>query len=231
VGAAGLVGRREPGRHGRCNSGMKRALVVAIALGGLALAESAIAKGPFTVEICGSSGCTSVRQDSEGGDRGALGNTLLAALDGGRLKAPTVGTPAPAPFLTLRISEWDESPTSYYLPSRRLLRVAPYWFRAPDGFVRRLRAVAAHLEPWPAPTLTRVLVDGRPAVEPARFAVLLSPLPPAPIPTEAGTSVRPRSQPGARHRGRASRSGTSPRPTRSIATRAGCAFRERSPPS
>jgi hypothetical protein len=34
------------------------------------------------------------------------------------------------------------------------------------------------------------LVDGRPAADPARFAVLLGPLPPAPIPTEAGTPVQ-----------------------------------------
>jgi hypothetical protein len=169
---------------------MKRALVVVIALGVLAFAGSALAKGPFTIGICGSSGCPSVKQEIEGRGPDVLGSTLLAALDGGRLKAPTVGAPAPAPFLSLRIAEWGESPTLYYVPSRRLLRMAPYWFRVPHSFARRLESVAPGLKPWPTPRLTQVLVDGRPAADPARYAVLLDPLPPAPVPTDAGSPVK-----------------------------------------
>jgi hypothetical protein len=169
---------------------MKRALVVVIVFGSLALADTALAKGPFTVRICGASGCTSVQQEIAGRDPDVLGSTLLAALDGGRLKAPTVGAPAPAPFLSLRIVEWGESPRLYYVPSRRLLRAAPYWFWVGDTFARRLQSAAPGLQPWPAPRLTRVLVDGRPAADPARFAVLLEPLPPAPIPVDAGSPVK-----------------------------------------
>lgn len=169
---------------------MKRTLVVGIALGVLALADTAAAKGPFTIAICGSTGCASVRQEVELREPDALGNTLLAALHRGRLKAPTVSTPAPAPYLSLRIVEWEGSPTFYYVPSRRLLRMAPYWFQAPGGFVRLLRRAAVELRPWPTPQLSRVLLGSRRVPDPSRYTVLMGPLAPAPVPTDAGKSVK-----------------------------------------
>jgi hypothetical protein len=165
---------------------MKRAPAVILAVGALALADTGAAKGPFAIEICGSSGCTSVHQETVGREPDALGTTLLAASDRKFLKSPTVGTPAPAPYLSLTLEDWVGSATFYYVPSRRLLRMAPYWFEPSAGFVRRMDRVAAAVHPFPPPTPTRVRVNGRRGPDPASYAALLGPLPAAPIPTEAG---------------------------------------------
>jgi hypothetical protein len=169
---------------------MKRILAFVIVLAALAPVGSAAAKGPFIVRICGAPGCTTVKQEFGGRAPDALGSTLLNALGRGHLKAPTVGTPALARYYSLEIEEFGGSGPVYYVPSLRMLRAAPYWFRAPGSFVRRMEAVTAGLRPWPAPRLTQVLVGSRRAADPSAYAVLLGPLPRASVPTDAGKSVR-----------------------------------------
>lgn len=165
---------------------MKRTAAALIVLGVLVLADSVAAKGPFAVRICGSSGCTTVKQELDGRD---LGTVLLVAADS-PLKAPTVGEPAPAAYYSLQLEGWPRSTEFYYVPSVRTLGAAPYWYQMFGGFVRRMETLTAGLRPWPAPRLTRVLVDGRRASDPAAYAALLGPLPDAPVPTEMGRSVR-----------------------------------------
>lgn len=142
----------------------------------LVLASPAGAKGPMTVKICGQNDCITVKDDftDPHGPGGTLVNT--DALD-------FAAAPAPGPYYTLEIGgEWLDRETYYFVPEADVLRVGSNWLALRDKDITSMRSATRGLAPFPAPKLTRALVDGRPAANAAPYFALLGTLPAADYP-------------------------------------------------
>ena len=119
--SGGSVAARGPSAE-RCKGGMNDLTLIALGdssdCGGERVSRS---RSAF-------SGCASVRQEVEGRETDALGNTLLAALRDG--PCPHRRHRTRAVSLAARIVEWEGAADLHHVPSRRLLRMAPYWLQA-----------------------------------------------------------------------------------------------------
>jgi hypothetical protein len=147
-----------------------KTLVVAVAcLVVLALPATAAAKAIKSVTVCGASGCRTIHDPPQ---------KIASGGDGVPDAAPAV-----APYYTVRLTAGEpgafESWEIFYVPEPAFLGL-----RAEDGravFERLdgaalplIRTAARAVEPFPAPTITRVTVEGRPVADPASYARLLT---------------------------------------------------------
>jgi hypothetical protein len=178
----------EPSARLRRISGVIRraALVVTAVAATLALAPTAGAKGPISVEICGASDCRTFHDRTHWrlvtGVLDVYGSFSFARAS------------EPARYYELRIKgpgveEWlGEDRTIYFVPSRGVVRSSSTWFRPGAALLRSLRAAVRRLRPWPRPAPTRVTVNARTA-EPAAYEALLGVLPGAEPAPELGDPV------------------------------------------
>jgi hypothetical protein len=164
---------------------VKQALTLVLALSALALAPGAVAKGPFTLEVCGSSACE--RVPSESGDAALFGlldiefNVPLDAL---------VSQPPLAPYYDVRFeADWVPREVSFFVPSAGVLQTGANWVLLDADGLATLERLTRGLEPWPQPALERVRVDGREAADAAPYEDLFGLLAPADWPAEPGEPV------------------------------------------
>jgi hypothetical protein len=164
---------------------MNRALALVLAPA-LALAPGAAAKGPFMLDVCGSSGCTQISSEGDDDDLvfGLLDLVYNPPVD-------AVGSaPPPAPYYELGFTfEGGEKQQLFLVPGAGFLRTAATWVRLGAGELAGYERLAAGLEPWPRPELERVRVDGREAADPAPYEGLLGALEPAGWPEEPGELI------------------------------------------
>jgi hypothetical protein len=136
---------------------MTRSLLLAFAIGALALAEAGAAKEPKKVELCGPAGCTAITDRS----------TLRAIPTGGE----TLGEPpALASFYTMRLTVGagpeEDSWRVYYVPSANAIAARDEagkvsWFPIVGDAVSLMKRLVRGLQPFPAPTISSVTVDGK----------------------------------------------------------------------
>jgi hypothetical protein len=138
-------------------------LALLVAAGALLLGGAAQAKAPPSgIEICGSSGCMTIAPD-----RAEV--FWISSHDSGR--------PVNAgPYYILRW-HWDAEPdrTAYFMPgARTVLWLDPRtWSRIQPQAAEVAASVTGQLEPYPAPTLTRVTIGRRVARAPQTYLSLL----------------------------------------------------------
>ena len=154
---------------------MKRLTIIVLVVGSaLALTSGAQAKELTSLKVCGASGCKHVK--GQAFLRAAIG---LAEIQG---EPVTIRTPPPAPFFRLEFMvKGDEGTTpsflQHYVPSTgavtwRVGESAWGWIDAGERRPLYERAIAG-LKPFAKPTITRVTIDGKPAVDPASYTRLL----------------------------------------------------------
>lgn len=128
------------------------------------LAAGASGKAPPTgIEICGDGGCNTIAAE-----RAEL--VVIRALYGSGSEPA-----APAPFFLVRW-QWPNAPEqrAWWVPEGGLVRgVNGRWVSQSVSSEALLREAATGLRPFPAPTLTRVVVGGRLAENPQSYLRLL----------------------------------------------------------
>ncbi len=135
-----------------------------------------VAKGPVSLEVCGRSGCTTIASEA---DQALVFGVLDVE------SAPFerwVASPPLAPYYELRIgADWQPPGRGlrFFVPAAGVVRTGSSWIRVDAALAASLGDAARGLEPWPAPSLTRVRVRGRLASDPRAYAALFDPLPPA----------------------------------------------------
>lgn len=163
---------------------VSKAIPAALAVfAAVALAPTAAAKGPVALQVCGATGCKTIRDDFSGGgpNRGPISGILNSDM------LDFAASPPPAAYYRVELkADWIERDPAFYVPAAGVLRVGSNWLALPDRVAASMRAVTRRLAPWPPPALTRVLVNGRPVPDPAPYAALLGSLPEADkLPTAA----------------------------------------------
>jgi hypothetical protein len=157
---------------------MKLIALLAVAL--LALAPPAAAKGPTSLEVCGATTC---RTFSDRTHNALVYGVVNAEQDFEFTSSPPLGS-----YYELRLqADWLEEgalvPGQYFfVPAGAALLVGTNWVRPSPALAHSLRAAVRGLEPFPEPGLTRVLVGGRVAADPAPYAALFADLPPGRAP-------------------------------------------------
>lgn len=149
---------------------MKRPMVAAFAVG-LVAVPGASAKPDLTIiRVCGPSACLETRAEIV---RERLSRVFAHPYD-------FASAPAVAPYYELR----GEDPNDVYgafIPGRPMIRwnvaVTPAWYGVDAAVVGELERVASGVLPYAQPRPVRVVVDGRLAKRPARFAGLFGELP------------------------------------------------------
>lgn len=143
---------------------MKRTLAVAlVGAAALVLPALAAAKELTKAEICGADECATVT--------GAALQRLANTGDG-------LTDPAPAPGAFYRVTFTVEhegesdSWSIYYVPGDRLALPEGEWEQIGPGALAEYHRATAGLDPFPAPTLERVTVDGRTVKDPASYTTL-----------------------------------------------------------
>jgi hypothetical protein len=143
---------------------MKRMLaVVLVGLAALALPTLAVAKELTKAEICGVDKCATVT--------GAALQRLANTGDG-------ITDPAPAPgrFYKVRFTIEHEGESDswsiYYVPGDRLGLQDGQWEQIGPAALAEYKRATRGLKPFPAPTLERVIIDGRAVKDPASYAAL-----------------------------------------------------------
>ena len=128
----------------------------------LAAAGGAAGKAPPTgIELCGQGGCkTILPPDAERVFISLYGSTAQPA--------------APAPSFLLRW-QWPNQPEQrvWWVPRGGLVQQGGVWKSLSVASEAVLRSSATGLDPFPAPTLTRVVVGGRVAENPQSYLRLL----------------------------------------------------------
>jgi hypothetical protein len=158
--------------------------IVLAAAGMLALAPSAAAKGPATLEICGADTCRTFKADPERGSRNL--ELVFSALNVGFDSTEYVPAPAPAPFYTLEVSAegLDEGEPRTYVPSVGVTSVQMSWVRLNPSLARRYARATAGLAPAPAPAIHAARVGGVRVDDAGPYARLLGELSPAAPPAD-----------------------------------------------
>jgi hypothetical protein len=128
-----------------------RWLVVLLAL---AFVPAAAAKGPF--QVCGSSGCAILSDETQ------LPLRLFGLPEG----TATLDAPQPAPYYIVKFAGIGDT-LAYWVPSSGVLRIVPQnaggaWVRTLASEDALLREKAAGLKPYPAPTRVTAYVDYEP---------------------------------------------------------------------
>jgi hypothetical protein len=120
----------------------------------LAFVPSAAAKGPF--QVCGSSGCATLSDETQ----------TPVRLFGVPPSTPTIAPPLPAPYFVIRFADIDES-LAYWVPSASAIRIVPQ--NAPAAWVATLpaeeallRDKTAGLRAYAPPTRVTAYVDYEP---------------------------------------------------------------------
>ncbi len=157
---------------------MKRIALVIGLLAALALPPVAAAKGRVNLEICGAQECRHLVGDS------ARPLRTDWALVTGVLNLPDsftfTATPPVSPYYKLRLeADWYEWSPLAYVPDAGVVRTSAGWVRIDRPTATRLRDATRGLEPFPAPTIERVRVNGRAVADAALYAGLFAKLPPA----------------------------------------------------
>lgn len=148
---------------------MKALAVVAVALCALVLPRQGAAKEIAAITVCGASGCRTVHHPPQ----------EIASGGGG------VPDPAPGlrPYYTVTLTAGEpghfESWQIFYIPEPPFLGLRREdgrgLFERLDGAaLRELRTAARGIEPFSAPTITRVTVGGEQVADPASYARLLT---------------------------------------------------------
>jgi len=150
---------------------MKKLLPLAFAIA-LVAPANAFAKEVTKLEICGASACASTT------DQAVL--QQLAGGPDGQTSAPTPGLqPYYRLMYTVDAGEEKFQFTNYYLPGARAIRVVDdrhfaHFHPVTPDYAATLAAVAAGVEPFPKPEITRVTVGRKVAADPASYARLLT---------------------------------------------------------
>lgn len=149
--------------------------VALAALAALSLVPPALAKGPVTVQVCDPSGCgvVKMRRLPRRSSRGVA--TSGRPSRRGRLHS--------ARYYELDLDASHPGQDGFFVPSEQdVIRTAvtgrPGWTAVARGASRAVAELG--IEPWPAPALTGLSVDGREAADPRPYAELFDPLPRAP---------------------------------------------------
>jgi hypothetical protein len=153
---------------------MRLLAAFAVLLAALLLSSPAGAKGRVDTDICGTSGCKTFTWAPDRWEKGEVIAIGLLNTDSMEF-APS---PPPGPYYRLELkAEWLENATLFYVPATNTLRAGSNWLLVDKKLSAALNAAARGLEPFPRPKLTRVLVNGRPAPNPAAYEALLGALP------------------------------------------------------
>lgn len=153
---------------------MRRLTVFTSLLAALVLAAPAGAKGPVDLDVCGVSECKTFKWRGEENWELVLGLLNANGLD-------YAAAPAPGNYYRLQAkADWLEDVQGatlfYYVPGANTLRAGSNWLRPDKKLTAALAGATRDLEPFPRPTLTRVLVNGRSAPNPAAYEALLGEL-------------------------------------------------------
>jgi hypothetical protein len=145
---------------------MKRfAVLTCTALAALALPALAGAKEISKVEICGEEGCNTIS---------GWANTK-SLMGHGESMSATASPPGPYYRVTLsaKHEEGTETWSIYYVPSgNRLALPDGQWEQLTGSTAAAYEDATSGLPPYPAPTLERVLIDGRAVEDPGSYLAL-----------------------------------------------------------
>jgi hypothetical protein len=155
----------------------------------LVLAGPAAAKGPIDLEVCGSSDCKTLKSTPGSEENWELMGGLLNPDD-----LDFAPAPPPGPYYRLQAkADWLENSLTetsfFYVPVANTLRAGSNWLRPDRKLSVAVAAATRGLEPFPRPTLTRVLVNGRTASDPAAYEALLGKLPPGNVVPDLGSRI------------------------------------------
>jgi hypothetical protein len=148
---------------------MKALVVAAVGLVALALPATSAAKEIASVTVCGASGCRTTHNPPQ---------QIASGADGVPDPAP-----APAPYYTVTLTAGEpgamESWQIFYVPEPAFLGLRgeagrAVFERLEEGALPLLQAAARGVEPFPAPTITRVTVGGKRVADPASYTRLLT---------------------------------------------------------
>jgi hypothetical protein len=158
---------------------MRHLTIATAVFAALALPSLAAAKGPVALEVCGASSCETFRWTQRADDPHA--DLVLGVLNHDVLEFASA--PKPAPYYGLELqADWLENVVMerklFYVPTASVLRAGTNWLEVDEELDAALQAATQRLAPWPRPTLTRVLVNGRRAPIPQAYEALLGELPP-----------------------------------------------------
>lgn len=144
---------------------MKRFMAVALAAAAaLALPAITEAKELAQAEICGADACTTI-----------TGAALDQLVGGGDGSSAAASPPGSFYRVTLTDKYAGASWSIFYVPGGgRLALPNGDWLRLTDQSAAAYREATAGLEPYPAPRLVEVLVNGRAAKDPASYVVLFT---------------------------------------------------------
>jgi hypothetical protein len=157
-----------------------------VLLAALLLGSPAGAKGRVDTAVCGTSGCKTFTWAPDRWEKGEVIAIGLLNTDSMEF-APS---PPPGPYYRLELkAEWLENATLFYVPGANTLRAGSNWLQVDKKLSAALNAAARGLEPFPRPTLTRVLVNGRPAPNPAAYEALLGALPQGNVMPDLGRRI------------------------------------------
>jgi hypothetical protein len=150
---------------------MTKLLPLAFAIA-LVAPPNAFAKEVTKLEICGAAACASTTDQA-----------VLQRLAGGTDGQTSAPVPALQPYYrlvyTIDAGEEKFQFTNYYLPGVKALRVVDdrhmaHFHPVTPEYADLLGTVAAGLEPFPKPEITRVTVGRKVAADPASYARLLT---------------------------------------------------------
>jgi hypothetical protein len=163
---------------------MTRALAAAF-VAALACAGTALAKGPVELRICGASDCREFKA-VPGKPRDA---ELVFGLVNAEQSFDFVGPPPLGRWyeLTLRADWYEWSPLAYAADAG-VVAQSGNWIALDRRTLAAVRRATSGLQPKPRPAIERALVNGLPSANPAVYAGVFGPLPPAPVPPP-GTPV------------------------------------------
>jgi hypothetical protein len=168
---------------------MRRLAAVIALLAALVPATPAAAKGPVDVDLCGLSDCKRFRWSPHSGENGEV---VIGLLNTDSMELAS--SPTPGPYYRLQTkADWLEQTTLestfFYVPAANTLRAGSNWLRPDRKLSVALAAATRGLEPFPRPKLTRVLVNGRPAPNPAAYEALLGALPQGNVVPDLGRRI------------------------------------------
>jgi hypothetical protein len=157
---------------------MRRIALVVGLLAAVAAPSTAAAKGRVELEICGAPACRNYVGDSARPLRTSWPLVM------GVLNLPDrftfASAPPLSPYYTLQLeADWYEWSALAYVPDANVVRTTAGWVRIDRPTAARLRDATRGLEPFPAPKLERVRVNGRPVADAAVYAGLFAKLPPS----------------------------------------------------
>ena len=149
----------------------------------LALVPEATAKGPVTLQICGTADCRKLHTS----DHGRLVHGVFDLVD----SFDFARWPPPAPYYELRFKEdsvrsWLGNGPMFLVLRHDALGIGGEWRRVPRRLSASLEGATRGLRPFAPPRLTKVVVDGARAPDPGPYSALLRRLPS----TEEGWSPR-----------------------------------------